>query len=292
MNNDAEAEALEFALLKLVAPSGGASLQPASVARVYVAEAGSAASVQFAQAELDASERGFGMAVVTLQRSGTAVGAIGVDYSLSAGDAAPGSDFQGATSGTVSWADGDAAPKTLEFIITDDNTAEADEFFELSLAAPQSASIGSQATTRVKILNGTGVNNPPNAVAGASQSVNSEASVTLTGSASNDADGDTLTYAWTQTLGPQVTLSNADQPVASFQAPTVTSGTLLQFQLRVSDSGGLDDVTTTNVTVNPPGNSNAGNTGGGGGGHTGWLLPALLLGAYLRRRRISRTDAA
>ncbi len=290
MNNDADAEALEFALLKLVAPSGGASLQPASVARVYVAEAGSAASVQFAQAELDASERGFGMAVVTLQRSGTAVGAISVDYSLSAGDAQPGTDFQGATSGTVSWADGDAAPKTLEFIIADDNTAEADEFFELSLAAPQSASIGSQATTKVNILNGTGVNNPPNAVAGASQSVSSGASVTLTGSASNDADGDTLTYAWTQTLGPQVSLNNADQPVASFQAPTVTSGTLLQFQLRVSDSGGLDDTASTNVTVNPAGNSNTG-SGGGGGGHTGWLLPAALLGAYLRRRRVSRTDA-
>lgn len=56
--------------------------------------------------------------------------------------------------------------------------------------------------------------------------------VTLDGSTSSDADGDALTFLWTQTDGPEVTLENGDQAIAGFYA--LTEGTL-QFQLMVND---------------------------------------------------------
>ncbi|MEW5737675.1 MAG: myxosortase-dependent M36 family metallopeptidase [Myxococcota bacterium] len=50
-----------------------------------------------------------------------------------------------------------------------------------------------------------------------------------------DADGDALTYAWTQTAGPTVALSDARAPSPSFTAPAVDTDTLLGFDVVASD---------------------------------------------------------
>lgn len=284
---DGSAEGLERMLVKLIAPTGGATLTPASVASLYIGDAGDASSVEFDETSISVGERGFSLAVVGLQRRGSAVGAVSVDFTLASGDATAGSDFQGLTNGTVSWADGDADPKWIEFLIVDDGTGEGDEFFELALSAPVGASVGLTGTTRIDILDGSGVNQAPNAVAGSSQSVQSSAIVTLNGGASNDPDGDNLSYLWTQTLGPAVTLSDAVSPSPTFTAPSATSDTLLRFQLEVFDSGGLADTATTNVTVQGTGGSGFGS---GGGGTVGSAFLFLLVLLALRRRP-TRTDA-
>jgi hypothetical protein len=103
--------------------------------------------------------------------------------------------------------------------------------------------------------------------------VSSGSTVTLNGGSSNDPDGDPLTYTWTQTLGPTVTLSGANTSSASFSAPTVSSDTLLRFSLAVSDPGGLSDSATVSVTVQ---SSNSSSGGGGGGALSLWLLALLL----------------
>ena len=60
----------------------------------------------------------------------------------------------------------------------------------------------------------------------------------------------TLTYAWTQTGGPKVTLDDATSATPSFIAPSVSSRTDLTFSLTVSD--GTDRSTdTVTVTVLP-----------------------------------------
>lgn len=92
----------------------------------------------------------------------------------------------------------------------------------------------------------------PVANAGVDQTVTEQTAVQLQGSATDANAGDTLTYAWTQTSGSVVTLSNANQLNASFTAPEAqpNAPVIMTFQLSVTDSGGLtgsDSVTVTAV---------------------------------------------
>jgi choice-of-anchor B domain-containing protein len=271
--NDGAAEGLERLFVKLVAPTGGATLSAPNLASLYVSDPGDTPTVGFRQSSIDVAERGFGFAVAVVQRLGSAKGAVSVDWSVGDGDASAGADYSGPASGTLNWADGDADPRTIEFAVVEDGSGENDEFFEIVLGRVTGAAITGDASLRVNILDGTGVNAAPNAVAGSSQIVSSGATVTLDGGASNDPDGDTLLYSWTQVTGPTVTLGNATTATAtaSFTAPTVSSDTLLRFELTVSDPGGLQDQATVSVTIR---NGNA--SGGGGGALSLWLLALLL----------------
>ncbi len=151
-------------------------------------------------------------------------------------------DYVGTASGTLTWADGDATPKWIEYTIIDDGTGESNEFFELELSNAVGGNIGATNAIRVTIVDGTGSNSAPNAIAGGSQTVSIGANVTLNGSASNDPEGDALTYSWSQITGPAVTLNNATSANASFTAPSVSSDTLLRFELtRYPTRGGLVD---------------------------------------------------
>jgi len=96
-------------------------------------------------------------------------------------------------------------------------------------------------------------NTPPVADAGADQSVAELTLVTLDGTGSTDADGNPMTYSWSQTAGPPVTLSGATTSNPSFTAPLINSQVDLTFQLIVND--GTDNSTdTVDITVNdvPP----------------------------------------
>ena len=90
----------------------------------------------------------------------------------------------------------------------------------------------------------------PVANAGADQTVETGASVTLDGSGSRDWDGDDLTYAWKQVKGPKVTLSGADSVRATFTAPS--SAATLRFRLTVTDSDGDSDIDAVIITVTAP----------------------------------------
>ena len=81
--------------------------------------------------------------------------------------------------------------------------------------------------------------------AGADQSVAVGDTVTLSGSGSTDANGDTLTFSWTQTGGQKVTLAGANTATATFTAPSAAA--TLTFELTVSDGQGA--IATDSVTV-------------------------------------------
>ncbi|HEX6396755.1 MAG TPA: PKD domain-containing protein, partial [Steroidobacteraceae bacterium] len=90
-------------------------------------------------------------------------------------------------------------------------------------------------------------NRAPVSNAGADQSANKAAAVTLDGSASTDADGNALSYRWTQTSGPPVSLSSGTASKPTFTAPA-TSGTLV-FSLVVNDGRTDSTADTVQVTV-------------------------------------------
>lgn len=159
--NDGVAEGLERLIVRLISPGGGATLGTGSTASFYLSDPGAAAEIRFARPSVDTAEGGFGMAVLVVQRSGSALGAVTVDYAVTAGDAAAGTDFQGSTAGTVSWADGDADPKSLVFDIIDDGVSEGPESFQVTLSNPSGAAIAGAATAVVTIAASTVVNNPP-----------------------------------------------------------------------------------------------------------------------------------
>jgi choice-of-anchor B domain-containing protein len=275
--NDGNPEGLERLLIRLVNPTGGATLDSRNVTQVFVSDPGAIPEVGLFADSITVAERGFATAVLVLQRHGSAVGAASVDFAISGGDATAGTDFTGQMSGKVSWTAGDGEPKNLLFSIVDDGGSEDTEFFEMTLTNATGAGIRGAATAVIEILDGRGSNVAPNAVAGAGQTVIGGGTVTLDGGQSNDPDGDSLTFEWEQTGGPAVSLSNTTSAVAQFTSPTVTSDAMLQFRLTVTDPSNLSDSATTTVTVTRV------NSGGGGGGSISALLILLCLAAIVRR---------
>jgi choice-of-anchor B domain-containing protein len=275
-------EPMESLLLRLVSPTGAAVLGDRNTAHAYVSDPASGPALQFFSATVDATERGFGKAVLIVQRTGNADAAASVDFAVGNATAAASSDYNGPAAGTLNWAAGDGRPQWIEYDIVDDGMAEGDEFFEITLANASGAAIGGNASSRVTIVEET--NLAPNAVVASSITVAEGRTVTMDGSQSNDPNGDPLSFAWTQTAGPTVPLA-VTVSTATFTAPSVNSDTLLQFQLTVTDPGGLSDSATVSVTVtNTP-------SSGGGGGAAG-LLSVLLACVLAVRRRFIRTDAA
>lgn len=93
------------------------------------------------------------------------------------------------------------------------------------------------------------VNEPPVANAGADQIVNEGDLVTLLGSGT-DSDGTIASYAWVQTSGPTVSLSNPAVAQPTFTAPQVAVQQVLSFKLTVTDDDGATGEDFVNVTVN------------------------------------------
>ena len=94
-------------------------------------------------------------------------------------------------------------------------------------------------------------NAPPAADAGEDRTVDAGTGVTLDATDSSDPDGDDLSYAWSQSGGPAVSLSDADTAEPGFTAPEVDEATTLTFEVTVSD-GRASDTDSVAVTVQPP----------------------------------------
>jgi len=108
------------------------------------------------------------------------------------------------------------------------------------------------------------VNHAPVANAGPAQNVAGGTVVTLSGSGT-DVDGDAMTYAWLQTAGAAVTLSDATITNPTFTAPAATAtDQVFTFELTVSDAvmGSVPSAVTITVPAlgacNPADNTTCG----------------------------------
>ena len=107
-------------------------------------------------------------------------------------------------------------------------------------------------------------NAAPTANAGDDQTVTEGDTVSLNGTLSSDPeDGNSLTYSWTHTSGPTVSLTGAATATPSFEAPNVGETRDIVITLTVTDSGSR--IATDAVTIrvndvdNTPPTADAGN---------------------------------
>jgi hypothetical protein len=94
-------------------------------------------------------------------------------------------------------------------------------------------------------------NSAPIADAGESRTNVAAGEVSLDGSGSSDPEGDGLTYRWSQTSGPGVEITGADQAMASFVG---VAGANYSFRLTVRDDRGAssDDIVSILMEAAPP----------------------------------------
>ena len=109
-------------------------------------------------------------------------------------------------------------------------------------------SAGNQANPVTRTITVKAANAAPTANAGEDQTANELTTVTLSGSGT-DTDGTVASYAWTQTGGATVSLTNANSAQASFSAPDVAETTELTFKLTVTDDKGATAEDTVTITV-------------------------------------------
>jgi MYXO-CTERM domain-containing protein len=190
---------------------------------------------------------------------------------------------------TVSLTGGNTAQPTFT---APEVTADTVLTFTLTVS---DGTLSSTDTVSITVKNVAAQNRPPVANAGADQTVEEGATVTLAGSGT-DPDGDALTYEWTQTAGPTVTLDRGNTATPSFATPDVEADTVFSFTLKVTDANGAFAEDSVSITVTA---KTGGGGGGGGGGDddsgcgcssdsssAGALMPLLMIGmALLSRRR-------
>ena len=150
-----------------------------------VAAGGGAGTLQFSSATYSVAENG-GNATITITRTGGSAGAVGVSFATSNGTATAPADYT-ATSQTVSFANGDAANKTVSIPIVNDTSVEPNETVNLALTSPTGgATLGSPSTAVLTITD-------------------NDAGVTLSVSPTTIARGGTTTATWSGITTPTPT---------------------------------------------------------------------------------------
>ena len=148
---------------------------------------------------------------------------------------------------------------TITINPTSDLASSTEYYIEIDATAFDDAAGNSYAgisgATTLNFTTAAPANTAPVANAGPDQTIASSAAVTLDGSGSNDADGNTLTYAWSQTSGTSVTLSSTTVAQPTFTAPTLAVGdadAVLVFSLTVNDGTVSSSADTVTITVEAP----------------------------------------
>jgi len=112
---------------------------------------------------------------------------------------------------------------------------------------------GATSSPALSIVTVEEANEIPVANAGTAQIADADDIVTLDGSGSTDADGDDLTYAWSQLSGTPVTLSSYSAAQPTFTAPALAVADTLVFQLVVNDGRDSSAPDTVDIDINATG---------------------------------------
>lgn len=122
--------------------------------------------------------------------------------------------------------------------------------YQFELKVKDNGGLSAKDTVQIRVNNAAQSNRPPVANAGQDQTIMlPQNSVTLDGGSSTDADNNISSFQWTKIAGPSsFSFLNADLP--STLVRYLVQG-VYQFELKVTDAGGLFDTDTIQVTVDP-----------------------------------------
>lgn len=291
ITNDTDAERDETLTITLSAPTGGAIVGPNAALTLTIVDNDGPGTLSTAVTAASVLES-VGNLTVNVSRTVGSKGAVSVDYATAPGTASTGSDFT-ATSGTLNWADGESADKTITIPIIDDTLPEGAETFTLNLSNPGGGAIlGSNRSVTVTIT----ANDTPGTLQFAATALSVAEDVgnaVLTVNRSAGANGPatiqyqtagnsaTATSDFTTTTG---TLSWADGDFAgkTISVPiindTTTEGdeTFTVTLLNPTGSAALDANNVATVTILA--NDAASGSGTGGGGKSGCFIATAAFG--------------
>ena len=252
ITSDTAVEGNETFTVTLSSPSN-ATLGAPTTHTYTINDDDSYGSIQFSSATYSVGEAG-PTVTITATRTGGSSGAVGVSYATANGTATAGSDYT-ATSGTVSWANGDTANKTFTVPITNDTLDEPNETFTVTLSSPTGgATLGIPSSATVTI---TDDDPTPTVQFSAASSSGSEAttpaSITVTLSA---ASGQTVT----------VNYATANGTATAGSDYTATSGTLTfnpgvrvkPINVPITSDTAVEGNETFTVTLSSPSNATLG----------------------------------
>ncbi len=158
-----------------------------------------------------------GTAKLDVTRTKGSHGAVSVNYQTADGTALAGSNYT-TTSGTINWANGDVATKTITVPILNSASQSSDVSFTLMLSSPAigGASVGVPSSTTITIVNNNG-GAPPTITTNPAATPNP---VTLPASTqlsvvATDPNNKTLTYTWRKLSGPGNVTFGSNGTVAS-----------------------------------------------------------------------------
>ena len=155
----------------------------------------------------------------------------------------------------------DPSDVTAAGSITDDGALELDGAGDIAIfesGGSTYAAVTAYLDDGVQILRLTNptpaANSPPEVEAGADQEVAEGATVSLSGTATDDDPEDTLTYEWTHDGALTIAITGSDSLSASFTAPDVAANTTVTVTLTAND-GTVDASDTLQVTITDSPNS-------------------------------------
>src|SRR5439155_9640262 len=151
VNGDTISEPDETFFVNLSSPTNATIARAQGLGTILNDDQPNSTQLQFNSATYSVNEGG-GTATISLTRTGGSTGAVSVQYTTSNGSATAGQDYT-ATSGTLTWADGDSSPKSFTVPITNDTLNEANETVNVALSNPGGgATLGSPSTAVLTIV--------------------------------------------------------------------------------------------------------------------------------------------
>ncbi|SHN57818.1 DUF4073 domain-containing protein [Desulfitobacterium chlororespirans] len=194
-------------------------------AEIIIGQATQPGVLAFSNAAYTIGEDGGGV-TITVTRTGGSNGAVSVDYATSDGTATAGSDYT-ATSGTLNFADGDAASKTFTVAISQDAILEGNETVNLTLSNATGGATLGQSSATLTIMDDEVAS--PNVTAN---------------DLTNQITGADNTMEYSTNGGTTWTAYDSANP------PTFTGNQTVQVRIKASGSNPAGPATTLTFTVN------------------------------------------